>query len=148
MRSRLLAKRRQLPQLRQSIPADSTNYGDRYRRNPWGQKLNPLPRVVILHETVYSLSSAVNTFLTPHPRDEDQVSYHTLVGLNGQTLDLVPPKDRAYGAGYSAFLGEWAITNKRFKGSVNNFASPHRRRRFCHCAGSRGRRRSNKVRRP
>lgn len=41
MRSRLLAKRRQLPQLRQSIPADATNYGDRYRRNPWGQKLNP-----------------------------------------------------------------------------------------------------------
>ena len=27
-----------------------------------------------------------------------------------------------YGAGFSAFLGEWAITNKKFKGSINNFA--------------------------
>ena len=35
MRRRLLAKRRNLPQLRQSIPADPSNYGDRYRRNPW-----------------------------------------------------------------------------------------------------------------
>ena len=122
MRSRLLAKRRQLPQLRQSIPADPTNYGDRYRRNPWGQDLNPLPRVVILHETVYSLSSAVNTFLTPHPRDEDQVSYHTLVGLDGSIVDVVDPLKRAYGAGYSAFLGEWAVTNPEFQGSVNNFA--------------------------
>jgi len=26
---------------------------------------------------VFSLESAVSTFLTSHPRDEDQVSYHT-----------------------------------------------------------------------
>ena len=32
------------------------------------------------------------------------------------------PLNRAYGAGFSAFLGEWAITNKKLKGSVNNFA--------------------------
>ena len=121
-RSRLLAKRRKLPQLRQSIPADPTNYGDRFRSNPWGQAINPAPRVVVLHETVYSLSSAVNTFLTPHPRDEDQVSYHTLVGLDGSIVDVVNPLKRAYGAGYSAFLGEWAVTNAEFDGSVNNFA--------------------------
>ena len=78
--------------------------------------------MVVIHETVYSMTSAVNTFLTPHPRDEDQVSYHTLIGRDGRVLDLVDPSLRAYGAGYSAFLGEWAITNKRFKGSVNNFA--------------------------
>jgi len=121
-RSRLLAKRRKLPQLRQSIPADPTNYGDRFRSNPWGQAINPAPRVVVLHETVYSLSSAVNTFLTPHPRDEDQVSYHSLVGLDGSIVDVVDPLMRAYGAGYSAFLGEWAVTNAEFDGSVNNFA--------------------------
>lgn len=122
IRTRLLAKRRKLAEVRQSIPADPTNYGQRYRRNPWGQDLNPVPRVVILHETVYSLSSAVNTFLTPHPRDEDQVSYHTLVGLDGSIVDVVDPLKRAYGAGYSAFLGEWAVTNAEFDGSVNNFA--------------------------
>lgn len=107
---------------RVTVPIDPTNFGIRHEEDAYGQALDTTPRVVVLHETVYSMTSAVNTFLTPHPRDEDQVSYHTMVGLNGQTLDLVPPKDRAYGAGYSAFLGEWAITNKRFKGSVNNFA--------------------------
>ena len=122
MRKRLLSKRRKLAQLRQSIPADPTNYGDRFRSNPWGQAIDPAPRVVVLHETVYSLTSALNTFLTPHPRDEDQVSYHTLVGLDGSIVDVVDPLKRAYGAGYSAFLGEWAVTNSEFDGSVNNFA--------------------------
>ena len=50
------------------------------------------------------------------------MSYHTLVGQDGRVLDLVDPLSRAYGAGFSAFLGEWAITNKKLKGSVNNFA--------------------------
>ena len=122
MRTRLLAKRRELPQIRQLIPADPTNFGERYRSDPWGQPLDPAPRVVILHETVYSLTSAVNTFLTPHPRDEDQVSYHTLVGLDGSIVDVVDPLKRAFGAGYSAFHGEWAVTNPEFQGSVNNFA--------------------------
>ena len=71
---------------------------------------------------MYSLQSAVNTFLTPHPRDADQVSYHTLIGLDGKIVDLVDPLNRAYGAGYSAFLGEWAVTNPKIRGSVNNFA--------------------------
>ena len=100
---------------------DPTNFGDRYK-DAYGRVIDATPRVVVLHETVYSLSSALNTFMTPHPRDEDQVSYHTLVGQDGRVLDLVDPLKRAYGAGFSAFLGEWAITNKKLKGSVNNFA--------------------------
>ena len=107
---------------RATVAIDPTNFGVRHAEDAFGQPLDTTPRVVVLHETVYSLNSAVNTFLTPHPRDEDQVSYHTLIGLNGEVLDLVPPTKRAFGAGYSAFLGEWAITNKRFEGSVNNFA--------------------------
>jgi len=122
LKARLLQRKSTLAQKRKSIPADPSNFGTRYRRNPWGQPLNPDPRVVVLHETVYSLGSAVNTFLTPHPRDEDQVSYHTLIGLDGSIVDIVSPLHRAYGAGYSAFLGEWAVTNAKFKGSVNNFA--------------------------
>ena len=122
MRERLLKRKRSLAQVRKNIPADPSNFGNRFRRNPWGQPLNPDPRVVVLHETVYSLGSAINTFLTPHPRDEDQVSYHTLIGLDGSIVDLVDPLQRAFGAGYSAFFGEWAVTNAKFKGSVNNFA--------------------------
>ena len=122
VRQRLETQRSKLSELRESVPADVSNYGERWRSNPWGDKLNPVPRMVVLHETVYSLNSALNTFLTPHPRDEDQVSYHTLVGLDGSIVDVVDPLKRAYGSGYSAFLGEWAVTNAEFQGSVNNFA--------------------------
>ena len=104
------------------VKIDPTNFGERYEKDAFGRVIDATPRVVVLHETVYSLSSALNTFMTPHPRDEDQVSYHTLVGQDGRVVDLVDPLSRAYGAGYSAFLGEWAITNKKLKGSVNNFA--------------------------
>jgi len=122
IQKRLKTKKARLASLRQSIAIDKSNYGKRYRRDPWKRPLDPSPRVVILHETVFSMNSAINTFQTHHPRDEDQVSYHTLIGLNGQIVDLVSPIDRAFGAGYSAFLGEWAATNPKFKGSVNNFA--------------------------
>ena len=104
------------------VKIDPTNFGERYDKDAYGRLIDATPRVVVLHETVYSLSSALNTFMTPHPRDEDQVSYHTLVGQDGRVLDLVDPLSRAYGAGFSAFLGEWAITNKKLKGSINNFA--------------------------
>ena len=104
------------------VKIDPTNFGERYDKDAYGRVIDATPRVVVLHETVYSLNSALNTFMTPHPRDEDQVSYHTLVGQDGRVLDLVDPLSRAYGAGFSAFLGEWAITNKKLKGSINNFA--------------------------
>ena len=32
------------------------------------------------------------------------------------------PDRRAFGAGYSAFRGHWAVTNRAMAGSVNNFA--------------------------
>ena len=104
------------------VKIDPTNFGERYDKDAYGRLIDATPRVVVLHETVYSMSSALNTFMTPRPRDEDQVSYHTLVGQDGRVLDLVDPLSRAYGAGFSAFLGEWAITNRKIKGSINNFA--------------------------
>ena len=60
---------------------------------------------MVLHETVGTASSAVNFFQTPHPNDDDQVSYHTLVGLDGTVYYLVPPDKRAFGAGDSVFVG-------------------------------------------
>ena len=122
LRSRLNKLDARTSAWRAFVKIDSTNFGERYEKDAYGRLIDASPRVVVLHETVYSLSSALNTFMTPHPRDEDQVSYHTLVGQDGRVLDLVDPLNRAYGAGFSAFLGEWAITNKKLKGSVNNFA--------------------------
>ena len=111
-----------LDQRRRRIRIDPSNYGQRFRRDVFGQRLDPTPRVVVLHETVYGLSSAINTFKTAHPNDDDQVSYHTLIGLDGSILDTVDPSRRAFGAGYSAFQGRWAVTGRRVGGSINNFA--------------------------
>jgi N-acetyl-anhydromuramyl-L-alanine amidase AmpD len=105
--------------------ADPTNYGDRYRNDLNGRPMTQRP-IIVLHETVSSASSAVNYFQTPHPRDEDQVSYHTLIARDGTVIYLVPPDKRAFGAGNSEFEGpngtEAAQTNPRFPSSVNNFA--------------------------
>lgn len=105
--------------------ADPTNYGDRYATDAYG---NPVYNdfIVVLHETVGSADSAINTFRTPHPRDEDQVSYHTLIRRDGTVIYIVPPEKRAFGAGNSVFDGpngpETVVTNLEFPGSVNNFA--------------------------
>lgn len=111
-----------LDQRRRRIRIDPSNYGQRFRSDVFGNRLDPTPRVVVLHETVYGLASAVNTFQTAHPNDDDQVSYHTLIGLDGTILDTVDPSRRAFGAGFSAFQGRWAMTSRRVSGSINNFA--------------------------
>ena len=107
---------------RSSVAIHSTNYGERVAQDGFGLRLDPTPRVIVLHETVYGVSSVIHTVITPHYRDEDQVSYHTLIGEHGQVIDLVDPLKRAFGAGNSSFLGESAVTNSSLKGSVNNFA--------------------------
>ncbi|MEL6260025.1 MAG: peptidoglycan recognition family protein [Cyanobacteria bacterium J06626_6] len=105
--------------------ADPTNYGERLNADANG---NPLDNeyIVVLHETVGSASSAINTFQTPHPNDADQVSYHTLIALDGTVVYVVSPEQRAFGAGNSAFqtpTGEESVsTNPAFPSSVNNFA--------------------------
>ncbi|MCG8367656.1 MAG: peptidoglycan recognition protein family protein [Pseudanabaenales cyanobacterium] len=105
--------------------ADPTNYGDRYLTDVQGQPVyNDF--IVVIHETVGSARSAINLFQTPHPRDEDQVSYHTLITRDGTVVYIVPPEKRAFGAGNSVFDGpngpEAVLTNPDFPASVNNFA--------------------------
>lgn len=111
------------PQYR--MGADASNFGDRLSRNSQG-KPTDYPLLVVLHETTSAASGAVNTVLTPHARDEDQVSYHAVICTDGTILYLVDPLKRAYGAGNSAFRGTGGIetvqTNQRLKSSVNNFA--------------------------
>jgi hypothetical protein len=115
----LLATLRSSPK---RVPADPTNFGERFRRDAFGNPVDPTPRLVVLHETVYGLSSAIHTFTTAHPNDEDQVSYHALIGDDGTVVQLIDPSKRAFGAGNSAFNGQWVVTNPKVGGSVNNFA--------------------------
>jgi hypothetical protein len=122
LRQRLLARQRTLRNHPTTLAIDPTNHGERFGRDVFGQPLNPTPQLIVLHETVYGIGSAINTFVTPHPRDEDQVSYHALIGLDGAVVRVLDPLKRAFGAGNSAFNGQWVITNKAFRGSVNNFA--------------------------
>jgi hypothetical protein len=105
--------------------ADPSNYGDRYSTDAYGRPIRN-QFIAVMHETVGSAQSAINLFQTYHPNDNDQVSYHTLIGRDGTIYYIVPPEKRAYGAGNSVFNGpngpEMVTTNPAFPASVNNFA--------------------------
>jgi hypothetical protein len=101
--------------------AHPTNFGERYRQDINGQFVANSP-IIVLHETVGSGWQTVEMFQTPHPRDEDQVSYHTLIKRDGTIFYLVPPDKRAFGAGNSTFGSEAVKTNRLYPPSVNNFA--------------------------
>jgi hypothetical protein len=107
------------------VMADASNYGDRLTTDVQGKKLNNQP-LAVLHETVGSARSAINTFRAPHPKDKDQVSYHALITWDGIIIYLVPPEKRAFGAGNSVFMGKFGAeavqTNSNLPPSVNNFA--------------------------
>ena len=104
---------------------DPSNYGDRYSVDLYGNPSNNEP-IVVLHETTNSLTSAINTFRTPHGEDSRQVSYHALIALDGTIIYLVPSDKRAFGAGNSVFVSpqgaETVKTNPNLPSSVNNFA--------------------------
>lgn len=119
---RLQELQRSLPERTRRLRIDPSNYGQRHRRDAFGRPVAHTPQLVVLHETVYGLNSAINTFTTHHPNDADQVSYHMLIGEKGQIVQALDPAHRAFGAGYSAFRGRWAVTNAAMAGSVNNFA--------------------------
>ncbi|MGV0028024.1 peptidoglycan recognition protein family protein [Phormidesmis priestleyi] len=105
--------------------AHPTNFGRRFVQDLFGNPVNQEP-IVVLHETVGSAQGTIGFFQTPHPNDDDQVSYHTLIREDGTVTYLVPPDRRAFGAGNSVFesaIGTEAVkTNPDFPPSVNNFA--------------------------
>lgn len=107
------------------VDINPSNYGERYATDVYGKTLYNQP-IVVLHETVGSASSAINTFKTYHSDDKNQSSYHALITLNGTIVYLVPSDKRAFGAGNSVFnssLGtETVQTNPNLPASVNNFA--------------------------
>ena len=118
--------RRYQPRERVAL-AHPTNFGERYLRDLNGRTAYREP-IIVLHETVSSGESAIRFFQTPHPKDEDQASYHALIRLDGSIDYLVPPDKRAYGAGQSVFVHprtgrtETIKTNPSLSPSVNNFA--------------------------
>ena len=109
----------------EAAPVDPSNYGDRYSRDVAGRPVANQP-LVVLHETVGSADSAINTFQVAHGDEGMQVSYHSIIRRDGTIVYLVPPEKRAFGAGDSVFRaaqGSEAVkTDRRFPPSVNNFA--------------------------
>jgi hypothetical protein len=105
--------------------ANPTNFGERYLSDINGQPVSNEP-IIVLHETVSSIWSALNTFLAYQPVEDNQASYHTLIKRDGTLYYIVPPDKRAFGAGNSVFAspkGKEAVqTNRKFSASVNNFA--------------------------
>ena len=105
-----------------ALMADETNFGIRHPRNDRNQVIPSAPSIIVLHETVIAANRAIKKFQTRHPNDNDQSSYHMLVELSGRTVRLVRDKDRAFGAGMSAF-GDFSVkTRAGLSGSVNNVA--------------------------
>lgn len=104
---------------------DPSNYGDRYSTDVHGRTLNNQP-IAVLHETVGSATSAINTFRRHNTNDNHQSSYHALITLDGTIVYLVPSNKRAFGAGNSAFKSSQGLetvqTNPNLAASVNNFA--------------------------
>lgn len=109
----------------QVASVDPSNYGERYTKDVNGVLLHNQP-IIVLHETGYSASSAINFFQVAHNDEGVQASYHALVKLDGTVVYLVPPEKRAFGAAHSVFETpegvETVQTNPTLPASVNNFA--------------------------
>ncbi len=102
-----------------------SNYETRASQDIYGKPINN-QMILVLHETVGSATSAINTFKNNNIRETNQVSYHVLIPRNGAIVYLVPPEKRAFGAGNSIFKGpsgvETVKLHPKFPSSVNNFA--------------------------
>ena len=102
--------------------AHPTNFGERKVRDSWGRVLQVKPMVIVLHETVISEPQALDLFKTNHPNNDQQVSYHMLIGRDGRRVRIVPDQKRAYGSGMSAF-GDITMRDRPGSvGSINNIA--------------------------
>lgn len=102
--------------------ANASNFGNRLRKDAWGRELPHRPQLIVLHETVTSLDGTLAHFQRFHANDDDQSSYHRLVGTDGTVIEVVPDGKRAYGAGQAAF-GDFTLYSRPGRSpSVNNVA--------------------------
>ncbi|KZR85883.1 N-acetyl-anhydromuranmyl-L-alanine amidase [Synechococcus sp. MIT S9504] len=102
--------------------AHPTNFGERKSRDSWGRELQVKPMVIVLHETVINEPQALGLFKTNHPDDDQQVSYHMIIGRDGRRVRIVPDQKRAYGSGMSAFGDVTMRDRPGSVGSINNIA--------------------------
>ncbi len=102
--------------------ADKTNYGMRHNSDFKGRSLVDTPQLIVIHETVMGGPETIALFQTPHPRDEDQGSYHMLIERDGSRIQVVPDANRAYGAGMSAFGDVTQKIKEKNSISINNIA--------------------------
>ncbi len=105
-----------------STPADATNFGERQGHDVYGRAVPNRPQLIVLHETVISAADTLRKFATPHPKDDDQASYHVLVDIGGQRLRVVKDDQRAYGAGMAAWGDMTVRIRPTSLGSINNLA--------------------------
>ncbi|MFM2157591.1 MAG: hypothetical protein RLZZ124_65 [Cyanobacteriota bacterium] len=103
-------------------PAAPTNYAGRVNHDAAGEPIPATPALIVLHETVIDLPTTINLFQASHDHDAVQVSYHVLIGRDGQRVRVVSDADRAYGAGDSAFEGYTIKTSATNPPSINNIA--------------------------
>jgi len=105
-----------------ATPADATNFGERQGHDVYGRAVPNRPQLIVLHETVLSAADTLHKFATPHPKDDDQASYHMLVDIGGQRLRVVNDDQRAYGAGMAAWGDMTVRIRPTSVGSINNLA--------------------------
>lgn len=105
-----------------AAPADATNFGERQGYDVYGRAVPNRPQLIVLHETVIGAADTLRQFATPHPKDDDQASYHVLVDISGQRLRLVNDDRRAYGAGMAAWGDMTVRIRPTSVGSINNLA--------------------------
>ncbi|MCP9807877.1 N-acetylmuramoyl-L-alanine amidase [Cyanobium sp. HWJ4-Hawea] len=102
--------------------AAQSNYGNRDGLDIIGRQIPNKPEIIVIHETVIPASETIKLFQTPHPKDEDQSSYHILVDKIGNLIRIVPDENRAYGSGFSKF-GDFTVHSKSPENfSINNVA--------------------------
>jgi hypothetical protein len=105
-----------------TFPTHLDNYGDRLAWDARRQPVPHTPSLIVVHETVGSISSTLHLFKRPPALGRPPVSYHLLIARDGTLIQTVPPEQRALGAANSAFRQETVQLNPKLPGSVNNFA--------------------------
>lgn len=105
-----------------AAPADATNFGERQGFDVYGRAVPNRPQLIVLHETVIGAADTLRKFATPHPKDDDQASYHMLVDIGGQRLRIVNDDQRAYGAGMAAWGDMTVRIRPTSVGSINNLS--------------------------
>lgn len=110
------------PQSESQQLASASNFGKRLSTDASGAAIPATPGLIVLHETVLDLPATIALFQRNQASDAAQVSYHVLIGREGQRVRIVPDQARAFGAGDSGFGDLRLKTSATNPPSINNIA--------------------------